>query len=532
MVASDVTTHALSLPEELVLMLLNDESGYFHQVPGWNLNCAVIGAVLAELSLRSRIDTDMESLFLLDRKETGDPHLDSILEEIADEPVRRNAQYWIERLAPRSEEIIDATLDRLVELDILQRHDGDFYTVVRSAWVLERFDGTQESVTAEFVRTRIGRAIFEKELPSPRDVIIISLVNTCDVFRFMFQLDDETEERIRFISNMDLLGRSIGQAVSHNLAGPLFRRSALAREIPTVSLPRLLLNPHLRTGNVAAMFADLAERYGPVFRIRPPFREPMIVLAGKETNHWVNRRGRMYLRARDYFVDFEKVFGASGVLPSLDGADHFRLRKALSPAYSRNRLANQMDDLCHRARKHMADWKVGEVYPATIMSRRMMNDQISPFMIGVESQDIIDEILKYKERALSVHILKMLPKFMLNTPAMRRRAKIVETLFERVQRAHTSAQRAGAHRDLADDYLSLHESDPQFMPESNLRSPSPWRWWPAHTSATPSASPSTPWRRSRRCATESGRRPTRCLKTATRIPPTSPARRSTSRTGS
>ena len=469
MVASDVTTHALSLPEELVLMLLNDESGYFHQVPGWNLNCAVIGAVLAELSLRSRIDTDMESLFLLDRKKTGDPHLDSILEEIADEPVRRNAQYWIERLAPRSEEIIDATLDRLVDMDILQRHDGDFYTVVRSAWVLERFDGTQESVTAEFVRTRIGRAIFEKELPSPRDVIIISLVNTCDVFRFMFQLDDETEERIRFISNMDLLGRSIGKAVSHNLAGPLFRRSALAREIPTVSLPRLLLNPHLRTGNVAAMFADLAERYGPVFRIRPPFREPIIVLAGKETNHWVNRRGRMYLRARDYFVDFEKVFGASGVLPSLDGADHFRLRKALSPAYSRNRLANQMDDLCHRARKHMADWKVGEVYPATTMSRRMMNDQISPFMIGVESQDIIDEILKYKERALSVHILKMLPKFMLNTPAMRRRAKIVETLFERVQRAHTSAQRAGAHRDLADDYLSLHESDPQFMPESNLR---------------------------------------------------------------
>ena len=60
------TTQQLSLPEELVLMLLNEETGYFHQVPGWHLNCAVVGAVLAELSLISRIDRDIESLFLLD----------------------------------------------------------------------------------------------------------------------------------------------------------------------------------------------------------------------------------------------------------------------------------------------------------------------------------------------------------------------------------------------------------------------------------------------------------------------------------
>ena len=46
-----VATQILSLPEELILMLLNEENGYFHQVPGWDLNCAVIGAVFADLSL-------------------------------------------------------------------------------------------------------------------------------------------------------------------------------------------------------------------------------------------------------------------------------------------------------------------------------------------------------------------------------------------------------------------------------------------------------------------------------------------------
>ena len=52
---------------------------------------------------------------------------------------------------------------------------------------------------------------------------------------------------------------------------------------------------------------------------------------------------------------------------------------------------------------------------------------------------------------------------------MKRRAKAVDTLLERVQGVHTTAQRTDTSRDLADDLLSLHASDPQFMPESNLR---------------------------------------------------------------
>ena len=464
-----VTTQQLSLTEELILMLLNEENGYFHQVPGWSLNCAIVGAVLADLSLISRIDTDMESLFLVDPTETGDPILDPVLKEIAGEPVQRNAQYWIERLAHHADEIIDLTLDRLVDLKVLEHHDGEFWTLARTVWQTDLFGSSTEDTAVQFVKTRITKAIFNNEIPDPRDVIIISLINTCDVFRFIFQLDDEAEERIKLICKMDLIGRSIATAVTHNLAGPLLRRSALTKKIPTVPLHQLLLNPHVRDGDLPALFGDLAEKHGPVFQIRPPFAKPMIFLAGPETNHWVHRHGRMYLRAKDYFADFEKVYGASGVLPSLDGADHFRLRKALSPAYSRGRLEGQLNDLYRHARKHMATWTVGASFPAVNMARYMINAQLSPLAVGVDSQDIIDDLMKYKERALTVHIMKLLPKFMLNTPGMKRRAKAVDELLERIQSVHTPAQRAGSPRDLADDLLSLHASDPQFFPESNLR---------------------------------------------------------------
>ena len=141
----------------------------------------------------------------------------------------------------------------------------------------------------------------------------------------------------------------------------------------------------------------------------------------------------------------------------------------MSAAYSRGRLAGQLDQLYFHARKFMSDWKVGDTYAATPMSRRMINAQISPLSVSVNSQDIIDDLMVYRERALNTHIVKALPKFMLRTPAMKRRAKAVDTLLERVQSVHTSAQRAGSPRDLADDIPSLHASDPQFVPESNLR---------------------------------------------------------------
>ena len=464
-----VATQALSLPEELILMLLNEESGYFHQVPGWELNCAVAGAALAELSLLSRIDTDMESLFLVDATATGDPVLDLILEEIAAAPRQRTARYWIERLAPRAESIIDRTLERLVDLNILEHHEGDFWTLARRVWEPELYGAAEEGTAGQFIKTRIGRVIFTDEIPDPRDVIIICLVNACDVFRFIFQLDEDAEERIAFICKMDLIGRSIAAAVVHNLAGPLLRRSALTKHIPAVKLRHLLFSPHLRSGNVPAIFAELAKEYGPVFEIRLPFKEPLLFVAGPETNRWVHRHGRMYVRSKDYFADFEKVYGANGVLPSLDGADHFRLRKSMSPAYSRGRLVDQADQLYGYARNFMADWKVGDTYPARTLCRRMVNAQISPLSVSVDSQDLFDDLATYKERALMVKIMKALPDFMLKTPGMKRRAQAVETLLQRVQSVHTTEQRAGCPRNLADDLLSLHRSDPQFVPQSNLR---------------------------------------------------------------
>ena len=450
-------------------MLLNEESGYFRQVPGWKLNCSIVGAALAELSLIGRIDTDLESLILLDSTPTGDPALDSVLEEIAADSAAHNAQFWIERLAGQAESIIDQSLDRLVRMNILQHHEGDYWSFARNIWHSEQSEEAEERAAPEFVRARVERVVLDGELPDPRDVVIISLLNTCDVLRFTLLLDEDAEARVELVCKMDLIARAISEAVSQSFAAPLLQRSSLTRKIPVVPLRKLAFHRHIRDGILPALFGDLAETYGPVFQIRPPFQQPMIFLAGPETNHWAHRYGRLYLTANHYLQDFEKVYGAHGILPALDGSNHYRFRKALTPAYSRGRLEGQLDTLLAYARNHMTDWAVGDSMQGASMCRLLINAQLSPIFASVDSQDIIGDLIAFKERALATHVVRVLPRFLLHTPSMKRKAGAVDELIGRVQGAHTPAQREGSPRDLIDDLLSLHSNDPQFLPEANLR---------------------------------------------------------------
>ena len=458
----------LSLPDELILMLLNDQTGYFHQVPGWRLQCAVAGAALAELSLLSRIDTDMESLVLLDRTETGDPALDPLLKEIADEPVQRNARYWIERLAARIEPVIDLTLDNLVRRKILEHHDGDFWTLTPAHWLAQR--GEEESSASQFIRTRISEAIFTDTIPDPRDVIVICLVNTCDVFRFMFELNEQAEERIRLICRMDLIGRSIAEAVEQNIVSPMGRPAALSRRIPQVPFHRLLLNQNMRNGNLPALLADFAKSYGPVFQLRLPFQKPMTILAGSKVNRWVHRNARIHMTSGNYFRELEEACGAQGLITSLDGADHFRLRKVMKNYYSAAKFIERLDDVCEMTRQFMSSkkWETGSDIEVKRDTRLMINLQMTQITVSTDSQDIFEDLAQWKERASNCYVGHLMPNFMARTPAMSKRFQLLNTFVRRIEENHAPYQRAGAARELADDLFSLHASDPQFIPEQNL----------------------------------------------------------------
>ena len=460
---------ALGVPAEFLLTLLDSDTGYFRQVPGWTLNCAVAGAALAELSLQSSVDTDLDRLTLLDDTPTGEPVLDFVLSQITAEPREHPTQYWIERLAQHAELMIDLTLDRLQSLQVLEHHDGGFWTLTSDFRIGHHAAGDADTAS-DHVLARIEKAIFLDHVPDPRDIIVISLADACGVLRFMLQLDDAAEQRVRLICQMDLIGRAISEAVAENVALGLLNRSSLNQAIPKLPLRQIVLNRHLRRGNTPAAFAEFAEEHGPVFRLKPPAPgKPYIFLAGPKVNRWFHRHGRMYLGATKYLQGLESAYNASGLLPALDGAEHFRMRRALQSSYSRALLEGSLETALRNARSHMCRWETGDTLDAVSMCRGLANSHVTPFLVGIDAESVAEDLMSYKLRALKTHVARVMPAFMLRTPGMKRKARVVDQWCNKIIEARQAQSvHDGCPRHFANDVLSLHLSDPGFVPETNL----------------------------------------------------------------
>ena len=464
----------MRLAEELILLLLNEDSGYLEQIPSWNLSCVFAGAILADLALENRLDTDLESLILLDKNETGDELLDPVLSEIASESSTRNAQYWVEKIAPRSESIVESVLERLVEKEILDYDAGGFWSLSRKVTRTGTYPSLDGVVRAE-VRARILRVILDNEIPDPRDVILISLVHTCDALRLLMPVEEyeEAQDRIELVCKMDLIGRAIATAVTGISLRPPPMRFVRKKTIPKLGVRHLFKNlraiRHLRNGNLPRAMAELYRAYGPVIEIDIPFVEQQfILLIGHEANSWVNKRGRAYLRTKDYIWHMENVFGASRTLPGMDGAEHFRMRKSLRRGYARATLENRLDEVYSDGRTAMAEWKPGDVLDGTFACQTLAGRQLSHLFLAVDSADYLPDILEYQHRTFAVRIQKVLPEFMLHTPSMKRKRARLFEFVGKVQSAHTLGIRGDQPPDLIDDLLTIHRDDPQYLPETDL----------------------------------------------------------------
>ena len=454
--------------EELLLLLHSDDSGYFVPIPEWRMSCALAGGVLLDLSLEDRVDSDLKSLVLVDPTPTGDSLLDPALEEIAGEEHVHSPQYWVERIARRADEISDEAIRRLVDKGIFESDAGGFWTLSRKVTRTGRYPLVDGSAGEE-IKSRIFRALFDGEIPGPRDVALIGLVNYCGGFRAMLEPEEyeEAEKLIELWSGMDLIARAIAMAVRDSYRPPESMRAARRRPMPGVSLWDMMSSKSFRSGNLPKFVAETASELGPVFRLRVPGRN-MVVLAGIEANRWVAKKGRFHLRTRDYLENFQAEWGTARSIASMDGADHFRMRRAVRAGNSRAVVKDRLHEVFALGRRSFEGWGIGKVVPGETACQRLLGEQIAALSASIDASGILDDLLEFEYRALLIHVHRMLPGFMLRTPRMRRYKKRVLDLYARIHASHTPAQREGKRRDLVDDLMDLHHADPQFLPETDL----------------------------------------------------------------
>lgn len=201
----------LTIAEEVLLLFLDDQKGTFIRGPDIHVELAMSGAVLMDLALANRIDTDPERLFVVDQTPMGDEILDGLLARISASEPERSTEYWLNWIREDVPEIMGHFIDRLVERGILRRMEE------KILWVFEtrRYPVIDDREERE-VKRRITSVLFSDEIPDPRDIVIIGIVNACDLLEVILHHREveKVRERAEQIAKMDFIGQAVNSTIN------------------------------------------------------------------------------------------------------------------------------------------------------------------------------------------------------------------------------------------------------------------------------------------------------------------------------
>jgi hypothetical protein len=201
----------LRYSEEVLLLALDEKTGRLHPLPERALEFALAGAVLAELGAVQRITTDAAKLTIKDSSPTGDTVLDTALSFLPKNEPTLTIQKALARIALQAEKLKPLLYADLVKKGILQQQDKKFLWALRE----RRYPVIDDREERE-ARTRIRDIVLNPAaLPGPKDIVLIGLMDACDLDGFIFSPEEleRSAERIKQICGMNAIITALTKAI-------------------------------------------------------------------------------------------------------------------------------------------------------------------------------------------------------------------------------------------------------------------------------------------------------------------------------
>lgn len=203
----------MSLPEEVILLTLDDETGRPVGRQGMAAGFALAGAVMMELALAGRVDTDLDRLLVVDESPTGDGVLDLALARLVAEavPDSRGALLVLSR---EESALREALLDRLVAKGVLRRVEGRILFVLPDRRYPKAEEGGQAT---EEARARLRRTVLGTDsIPEPRDALLLGLARAAGLLPLLLSPEElsDTQDRLETLVQLEALNRSLATVVA------------------------------------------------------------------------------------------------------------------------------------------------------------------------------------------------------------------------------------------------------------------------------------------------------------------------------
>ncbi|WP_161946147.1 GOLPH3/VPS74 family protein [Desulfonatronum thiosulfatophilum] len=201
----------LTFAEEILLLALDDQNGKIKPLPPQALRYALVGALLTELALLDRIDTDLDALKVINTEPTGDELLDLVLERLASSRTECGTTYWLTELAWHMRDLQDHVLQQLVNKSVLKIEDRKILWV----FAVRRYPLMDDREVKE-VKSRLRELIMSDNIPDPREAVLVSLVSACQLFDEIFTPEElnRLRPRIAELAKLDLIGREVSRSIN------------------------------------------------------------------------------------------------------------------------------------------------------------------------------------------------------------------------------------------------------------------------------------------------------------------------------
>ena len=198
----------LTMPEEIILLLLDDKTGRPIGLPAPAGDYALASAILMQLSLDGRIDTDPQKLMVTSHQPSGDPVLDEALTLISTHPGQRDSRHWIVELGRKSDHFRGMTLERLVAKGVLRKEEGRFLWVFPDRRYPKAAEGELDVME---VRARLRAVILSSEIPEPHDALMIGLARSAGIIPLILSAAEQEKygKRVDQLADLEELGRTL-----------------------------------------------------------------------------------------------------------------------------------------------------------------------------------------------------------------------------------------------------------------------------------------------------------------------------------
>ena len=208
----------LNIPEEIYLLSIDDEGVQGEDFKSENFDLIISAAILMDLALLHRIDSDSENIIPDKLVPVGDILLDGVVEEIKEQgDDKRRIDDWISYLSIHGPYFRDEIVLSLVRKTVLKIQDE------KTFWFFSKrkypmIDGTEQ----EEVQSRIRHLIFTDNLPDERDIVIVSILKNSNLIGAVFTAEEIAQygDRIDQIAKMDFIGQAIAKVLkSYDISG-------------------------------------------------------------------------------------------------------------------------------------------------------------------------------------------------------------------------------------------------------------------------------------------------------------------------